>query len=110
MGSVGKSTANAAPVQSAPIVVSYDIEDRAEQRGYDSAAAMVEEDLTAGNDFWTRDDDMVADVEDLGYSVVSSPNGEYFTVIDENDESDSEFIVYYETAGSSRYITRVRKS
>ena len=73
-------------------VRSYDIEERAEEKGYDSAA------------------DMVQDVEDLGYSVTSSPNGEYFTVMDENDESDTEFIVYYEVAGSSRYITRVRKA
>lgn len=91
-------------------VRSYDIEERAEEKGYDSAADMVQEDLTADNSFWTRDDEMVQDVEDLGYSVTSSPNGEYFTVMDENDESDTEFIVYYEVAGSSRYITRVRKA
>ena len=110
MGSVGKSTANAAPVQSAPIVVSYDIDDEAERKGYESAEKMVEEDLTSGNDFWTRDDEMVESIEDLGYSVITNPNGEYFTIMDENDESDTEFLVYYERAGSSRYITRVRKA
>lgn len=89
------------------IIVSYDIEDEAQRKGYDSAEAMVTEDLTADNNFWTRDDEMVADIEDLGYSVVSRPNGEYFTIQDDNDNTDSEFLVYYEKAGSSRYITKV---
>lgn len=88
----------------------YDIEDRAEERGYNSAEEMVQEDLTAGNDFYTRDNEMVADVEDLGYEVISAPNGEYFVVRDSRDDSDSEFIVYYETAGTSRYITKVEKA
>ena len=92
------------------IKVSYDIEDEAERKGYDSPEAMVQEDLTAGNNFWTRDSEMVEDIEALGYTVTSRPNGEYFTVMDDNDSTDTEFIVYYETAVSSRTITRVRRA
>ena len=90
-------------------VNSYDIEDRALERGYSSAEDMVEEDFTESNSFFTRDEDMVEFAEDMGYTVVSSPNGESFTVMDDRDDTDSEFIVEYEIAGSSRYIRRVRK-
>lgn len=111
MGSIGAAKSSSRNVPNVTTEVrSYNIEDYAYEHGYDTAEDMVLDNLTADNQFYTRDDEMVQDVEDLGYSVTSSPNGEYFTVMDENDESDSEFIVYYEVAGSSRYITRVRKA
>lgn len=104
MGSIGSKA-----ISSASSSYSYDIEDYATQRGYDSAEAMIETNLTESGNFWTRDSDMVDFVEDLDYTVTSSPNGESFTIIDDRDNSDAEFIVYYEKGGNSRYITRVRK-
>lgn len=86
----------------------YNINDRAEINGYDSAAEMIEEQLTENNDFWTRELEMAADVEAMGYTIVEEPNGEYFVIADDNDSSDSEFIVYYEKAGSSMYIKKVK--
>jgi hypothetical protein len=109
MGSVGTNNSGENSYNNTPQSFSYDIDEYAETHGYDSAEDMVQVNLTEDNTFWTRDSDMVDYVEDLGYTVISSPNGEYFVVQDDNDNTDSEFIVYYEKAGSSRYITRVRK-
>ena len=109
-GRGGSGLRNSSTISESSNVVSYDIEDEADRKGYASAEIMVQENLTEGNSFWTRDSEMIDDVEDLGYMVVSRPNGESFTVIDENDNTDSEFIVYYERAGSSRYITKVKKA
>ena len=106
MGSVGSNKAITSEVST----FSYDIEDYAAQHGYDTAEEMVKDNLTADNEFFTRDNEMVEYVEDMGYEVVTSPNGEYFTVMDDRDDSDSEFLVYYEKSGSSRYITKVKKA
>lgn len=106
MGSIGAAR-NSGGVTNT--TYSYDVDDYAVQHGYNSAEEMVQENLTESNEFFTSDQDMIDFAEDLGYTVISNPNGESFVVVDDRDNSDSEFIVEYNRAGSSRYITRVRR-
>ena len=118
MGSIGNKTATTTATATAETNIydwgangrEYDIEDFAEQFGYDSAEEMVYADLARRNDFWTTDEDMVASTQEQGYDVIEQPNGEYFVVVDQKDVTETEFLVYYNTAGSSRTITRVKKS
>ena len=89
-------------------VATYDISDKALQRGYSSASQMIAEDLITGG-FSRSESEMLQEAEDLGYVITNRPNGEYFTVADDRDTSDTEFNVYYVKAGTTYSIERVEE-
>ena len=57
--------------------------------------------------FWTRQDEMIEEIEELGY-LVTEDNSEYVVVEAEDDEEDNSFILYIGHANSTMWIERVR--
>lgn len=67
----------------------------------------VTEDL--GNDFWTQSDEMIADIEDLGYTVEEA-NDEYIAVTKEDDYGETHlYILELRHANSTIWVSSVRE-
>lgn len=56
--------------------------------------------------FWTREDEMVEELEELGFSV-DDVNGEYVSVYGENEEAI--YILYLGHANTTMWVERVRE-
>lgn len=63
--------------------------------------------MNVSGQFWTRQNEMVEDLEDLGYDVVEI-NWEYVTVVDTYDDNEPEYILYLGHANSTMWVERVR--
>lgn len=59
------------------------------------------------NQFWTRQNEMMEELEDLDYSVLEI-NHEYVVVADLQDEDEEEYILYLGHANSTMWIETVR--
>ena len=59
--------------------------------------------------FWTRLDEMIEELEYLGYDVVEA-NGEYVSIIADEDDEDAEYILYLGYANTTMWVTRVRRA
>lgn len=66
--------------------------------------AMVKMDVVGK--FWTRQSEMLADLEGMGYEVIEA-DGESVVVIDTNDENEAERVFHICTAGSTMWIADV---
>lgn len=59
------------------------------------------------NRFWTRQNEMMEELEDLDYSVLEI-NHEYVVVADLQDEDKEEYILYLGHANSTMWIETIR--
>lgn len=59
------------------------------------------------NRFWTRQNEMMEELEDLDYSVLEI-NHEYVVVADLQDEDEEEYILYLGRANSTMWIETIR--
>lgn len=59
--------------------------------------------------FWTRQSEMVEELEDLDYSVCEI-NNEYVVVTDDRDDEDSSFILYLGHANSTMWVENVKEA
>lgn len=55
--------------------------------------------------FWTREDEMIEDLEDIGF-VVDDVCGEYVVVVDDEENT---FILYLGHANSTMWVERIRE-
>ena len=61
-----------------------------------------------GNDFWTRLDELVADLEEYGYTVYAA-NDEYITIdTDTTEEDGTQILLYLGHANKTIWIDKVR--
>lgn len=60
-----------------------------------------------GNDFWTRLDELVSDIEEYGYRVLEA-NDEYITVENDTDDDADETLLYLGHANSTMWIEKAR--
>lgn len=58
-----------------------------------------------GRSFWTREDEMIEELEENGYEV-TEVTGEYVVIEDQEDEE--EYILYLGHANSTMWVERVR--
>ena len=61
-----------------------------------------------GREFWTRLDEMVADIEEYGYTVLDA-NDEYIVVDNDTADDADETILYLGHANTTIWIERVRQ-
>lgn len=61
--------------------------------------------------FWTRKDEMVEELEDMGYEVIEIYD-EYVAVTDlqDKDESEGEYILYLGHANTTMWIESVKEA
>ncbi len=59
--------------------------------------------------FWTRQSEMVEELEGLDYSVCEI-NNEYVVVTDDQDDEDSSFILYLGHANSTMWVENVKEA
>lgn len=59
------------------------------------------------NQFWTRQNEMMEELEDLDYSVLEI-NHEYVVVADLQDEDEEEYILYLGHTNSTMWVENVR--
>ena len=80
---------------------------------YEEAEAFVEEhedkgmadlERAVGREFWTRLEEMVEDIEELGYTV-DEANDEYMAV---TDSDDREYTLYLGHANTTIWVERIR--
>ena len=64
--------------------------------------------MNVSGNFWTRQDEMVEELEELGNEVVAV-NYEYVSVIDLQDEDGAEYILYLGHANSTMWVESVRE-
>lgn len=67
---------------------------------------MLEE--AVGREFWTQLNEMVEDIEDLGYEVEEA-NDEYIAVVAEDDDDEQTFILYLGHANTTIWVERIRE-
>lgn len=63
--------------------------------------------MNVGDKLWTRQREMIKELEELDY-IVTSVNSEYVSVVDGQDEEEHEFILYLGHAHSTMWIENVR--
>lgn len=63
--------------------------------------------MNVSGQFWTRQNEMVEELEELDYSVLEV-NHEYVVVADLQDEDEEEYILYLGHANSTMWIENVR--
>lgn len=67
----------------------------------DSTIENIESELC--HQFWTRLDEMIEEIEELGYEVTYS-NNEYISIVDPNVDKDQEYILYLGNTGSTIWV------
>lgn len=59
--------------------------------------------------FWTRQNEMVEELEELDYEVVALCH-EYVGVVDLQDDSEAEYILYLGHANSTMWVEKVKEA
>ena len=59
--------------------------------------------------FWTRQNEMVEELEEMDYEVVALCH-EYVGVVDLHDDGDSEYILYLGHANSTMWVETVKEA
>lgn len=56
--------------------------------------------------FWTSQEEMVKEIEELGYSV-SEVNYEYM-ILSDDDDDEQEYVIYIGHANSTMWVEKIR--
>lgn len=59
--------------------------------------------------FWTRQNEMVEELKELGYEVIDLCN-EYVGVVDLYDDGEAEYILYLGHANSTMWVENVKEA
>lgn len=65
--------------------------------------------MNVGGKFWTRQNEMVEELEELDYEVVTLCH-EYVGVIDLQDDDEAEYILYLGHANSTMWVETVKEA
>lgn len=65
--------------------------------------------LELRRDWWMHDEDFIEDMADIGYRVTDI-NDEYAIFTSEDEEDEDEWVCYFDTALSTKWIREVVKA
>jgi hypothetical protein len=69
----------------------------------------VEIELNVYGNFWTDENEMIKELEEMGYEVLEV-NGEYVSIsAEEDDEEDKEFVLYLGHANTTMWVEKIKE-